>query len=110
MYSLSQIVVQKTKIINEISNNNYDSIDKSWHFLIHCLNTIGSQQKILATKAISYLLNLPYHKTDHDFTYIPWYNLLARVNEQEKNQNVQNENDNDTDVNYEIFIEKNSSN
>ncbi len=29
MYSLSQIVVQKTKIINEISNNNYDSIDKS---------------------------------------------------------------------------------
>jgi hypothetical protein len=44
-------------------------------------------------------------------TYIPWYNLLAWVIEQEKNENVQNENENDTDVNYEIFIiEKNSSN
>jgi hypothetical protein len=56
-------------------------------------------------------LNLPNHKTNHDFTHIPWYGLLTRVNEQEKNQNVQNENDNDTDVNYEAFtIDKNSSN
>jgi len=55
-------------------------------------------------------LNLPNHKTNHDFIYIPWYNLLAWVNEQEKIQNVQNDNDND-DVNYETFtIDKNSSN
>jgi len=65
---------------------------------------------MLAIRAISYLLNLPNHKTNHDFIYIPWYNLLAWVNEQEKIQNVQNDNDND-DVNYETFtIDKNSSN
>jgi hypothetical protein len=52
------------------------------------LNTIGSQQEILAIKAINYLLNLPNPKTNNDFTYIPWYGLLTWVNEQEKNQNV----------------------
>jgi hypothetical protein len=63
------------------------------------------------TKAISYLLNLPNHKTNHDFICVSWYSLLAWVNEQEKNQNVQNENNNDIDVNYETFtIDKNSSN
>jgi hypothetical protein len=61
------------------------------------------------TKTINYLLNLPNHKIDHDYTYIPWYSLLAWVDEQEKNQIVQNEND--IDVNYETFtINKNSSN
>ncbi len=81
MYFLLQIALQKTKTINEISKNNYNSIDKSQHLLIRCLNTIGSQQEILATKAISYLLNLPNHKIDHDFIYIPWYSSLAWVNE-----------------------------
>jgi hypothetical protein len=43
MYYLLQIVVQKTKTINKNSNNNYNSIHKSWHLLICCLNIIGSQ-------------------------------------------------------------------
>ncbi len=73
------------------------------------MNTIGCRQEILVTKTINYLLNLPNHKIDHDYTYISWYNLLAWVDEQEKNQIVQNEND--IDVNYETFtINKNSSN
>jgi hypothetical protein len=84
MYSLLQTEIQKTKTINENSNSDYDLIDKSWRFFVHCLNTIRSQQKILTTKAINYLLNLLNHKTNHDFIYIPWYNLLAWVNEQEK--------------------------
>jgi len=71
--------------MNENSNSNYDSIDKNRHlFICCCLNIRGSQQKILATRAISYLLNLPDHKINHDFTYILWYSLLAWVNEQEK--------------------------
>jgi hypothetical protein len=111
MYYLLQIALQKTKTINEISKNNYNSNDKSQHLIIHCLNTVGNQQEILATRVISYLLNLPNHKIDQDFIYIPWCSLLAWVNEQEKIQNVQNENDNDIDVNYETFIvDKNSSN
>jgi hypothetical protein len=88
MYSLLQIVLQKIKTIKENSNNNYDSIDKSRLLLIRCLNTIGSQQEILATSAISYLLNLLDHKTNHDFIYIPWYSLSTWPNEQEKNQNL----------------------
>jgi hypothetical protein len=39
---------------------------------ICCLNTIESQQEISTTKEINYLLNLPNHKTSHDFIYIPW--------------------------------------
>jgi len=46
-----------------------------WVF-IHCLNTIGSQQEISTIGAISYLLNLPNHKINHDFIHIPWYSLL----------------------------------
>jgi hypothetical protein len=72
---------------------------------------MGSQREISTTEAISYLLNLLDHKIDHDFAYIPWLNLSAWVNEQEKNKNVQNENNNDTNVNYATFtIDKNSSN
>ncbi len=56
-------------------------------------------------------MNLLDHIIDHDFTYIPWYNLSSWTNEQEKNQNVQNENDNNIHSNYKIFIvDKNSSN
>jgi hypothetical protein len=32
-------------------------------------------------KGVNYLLNLPYHIIDYDFTYIPWYNLSTWVNE-----------------------------
>ncbi len=76
----------KNKKINENSNNNYDSTNKSRYLFICCLNTIGSKQEISTTRAISYLLNLPDHIIDHDFIYIPWYNLSAWANEQEKNQ------------------------
>jgi hypothetical protein len=64
----------------------YDSTNKSRYFFICCLNTIGSQQEISTTRAISYLLNLPDHIIDHDFIYIPWYSLSAWANEQEKNK------------------------
>jgi hypothetical protein len=43
--------------------NSYDC-DKSCHLLIHCLNTIGSQQKNQPIKANSYLLNLQDHIID----------------------------------------------
>ncbi len=78
----------------------------------HCnINTKEIHKKILATRTISYSLNLLDHITDHDFTYIPWYNLSSWENEKEKNQNVQNENDNNIHANYEIFtIDRNSSN
>jgi hypothetical protein len=54
IYYLFQIVVLKTKTINENPNNNYDSINKSQHFFIHCLNTIRSQQEISTTRVIIY--------------------------------------------------------
>jgi hypothetical protein len=62
-------------------NNNYDSIHKNQHFLICCLNTIGSQQEISTARVINYLLNLPNLITDHDFTYLPWYSLSTWANE-----------------------------
>jgi fatty acid desaturase len=66
---------------------------------------------MLATETIGYSLNLPNHIINHDFTYIPWYNLSSWTNEYEKNQNVQNENDNNIHTNYENFtVDKNSSN
>jgi len=83
MYSFLQTIVQKTSQIIE-NTNLYDLIDKSQHLIIICLNTIGSQQEISTTRAISYLLNLPYHIIDDDFTYILWYNLLAWVKEDEE--------------------------
>ncbi len=83
MYSLLQIVVQKASTIIE-NTNLYDLIDKSQCLIIICLNIIGSQQEISTTRAISYLLNLPYHIIDYDFTYILWYNLLAWVKEDEE--------------------------
>jgi len=61
----------KTKIINEKSNNNYNSIDKNQRFFICCLHIIGSQWKILIIGANIYLLNLLDHITNHDFIYIP---------------------------------------
>jgi hypothetical protein len=76
MYFL-QIIVQTTKIIN----SNYNSIYKSWHLLICCLNTVGSQQEISTTRPVSYFFNLPNHKSDHDFIYLPWYSLLAWMDE-----------------------------
>ncbi len=79
-----QIVVQKTKTVNENPNNNYDSIHKSQHFLILCLNAIGSQQEISTTRLINYLLNLLDHITNHDFTYLPWHNLSTWANELKK--------------------------
>ncbi len=45
MYFILQIVIQKTKTINENPNNNYNSIDKSQCLFICCLNTIGGQQE-----------------------------------------------------------------
>ncbi len=70
---------------NYIENTkSYDSINKS-----RCLNTIRNQQEILATRAISYLLNLPDHITNYDFTYIFWSSLLAWVKEDERKlQNI----------------------
>jgi hypothetical protein len=65
------------------------------------LNTIGSQ--ILSIKAISYLLNLPNHITNYDFTYILWYSLSTWVNEQEIKDNNQNENTDITTNNFETF-------
>jgi hypothetical protein len=44
---------------------------------------IGSQQEILVTKTISYLLNLSNHLTDYNFTFIPWYSLSSWVNKHE---------------------------
>jgi hypothetical protein len=69
------------------------------------LNTIGSQQEILATRAINNLLNLPYHIIDYNFIYILWYNLLTWVKEEEiKLQNIHIEKQNNIDNNFETFI------
>jgi hypothetical protein len=81
MYFLLQIVVQKIETINK-ETNSYD-IDKSHHLIIRCLNIIGSQQEISTTKAINYLLNLPNHLIDYNFTFIPWYSLSSWVNKHE---------------------------
>ncbi len=83
MCSLLQIVVQKTLTIIE-NTNLYDSIDKSQCFIIICLNTIESQQETSTTRVVSYLLNLSYHITNYNFTYILWYNLLAWVKKDEE--------------------------
>jgi hypothetical protein len=91
----------------------YDLIDKSQRLIIICLNTIGSQQEILATRAVSYFLNLPNHIIDYDFTYIPWYNLLTWVTkeEEEKLQNIHIKKQNNIDNNFKTFtIENISSN
>jgi hypothetical protein len=61
MYFLLQFVAKKIKTMNK--TNSYDC-DKSCHLLIHCLNTIGSQQKNQPIKANSYLLNLQDHIID----------------------------------------------
>jgi hypothetical protein len=81
MYSLLQIAVKKHKEL--IKTNSYDVIDKSHHLIIRCLNTIGSQQEILVTKAISYLLNLSNHLTNYNFIFIPWYSLSSWTNKHE---------------------------
>jgi hypothetical protein len=78
MYSLLQIVVQKTPTIIE-NTNAYESIDKSQCLIIRCLNRTGGQQEILVTRAINYLLNMLDHIIDYDFTYIPWYIWLTWV-------------------------------
>jgi hypothetical protein len=60
------------------------------------------------TKALSYLSNLPNHLTNYDFTYIPWYSLLAWVQEEKKTHNIQKEEENESIINFETFtIEKN---
>jgi hypothetical protein len=82
MYFLLQIVIQKIETINK-DTNTYDVMDKSHHFIIRCLNTIENQPKISTTKAISYLLNLPNHLIDYNFTFIPWYSLSSQVNKHE---------------------------
>ncbi len=71
MYSLLQIVVQKIRTMNK-NKNSYDLINKSCQLFIWCLNRIGGQQEILATKTINYLLNLSDHITIYDSTYIHW--------------------------------------
>jgi len=79
MYFLLQITVHTI-----IENTNlYDSIDKNRCLIIKCLNTIENQQEISTTRAVSYLLNMPDHITNYDFTYIPCYNLLAWVKEED---------------------------
>jgi len=79
MYFLLQITIHTI-----IENTNlYDSIDKNRRFIIKCLNTIENQQKISTTRVVSYLLNMPDHITDYDFIYIPCYNLLAWVKEED---------------------------
>ncbi len=75
---------QYKKIIIIENTNLYDLIDKSQRLIIICLNTIGNQQEISTTRAINYLLNMPYHIIDYDFTYILWYNLLDGVKKDEK--------------------------
>ncbi len=61
---------------------------------------------------VSYLLNLPKHIIDYDFTYIPWYNLLTWVKDkEEKLQNIYIEKYNNINNSFETFtIEKTSSN
>lgn len=69
MYSLLQIVIQKIETIYD-KQSCEESIDRSC--LIKCLNTVGSQQEIFATTAISYLMNYLDRITNYDFTNIPW--------------------------------------
>ncbi len=63
-------IVQNIIIVID-NKNSYDLIDKSWHLIIRCLNKIGSQQEILTTRMVSYLLNLLDHIIDYSFTYVP---------------------------------------
>jgi hypothetical protein len=51
---------------------------------IRSLNTIGSQQEISSTRAITYLMKLPNHITNVYFSTIPWYNLSMLILEHEK--------------------------
>jgi hypothetical protein len=91
-------------MINENWNcYNHNSIDINQCLLIHYLNTIRSQHEILATKAISSLLNLRNHLTNYNFMNIPWYSLLIWSHEQENNYNIHNEKDIKTNENYEMF-------
>ncbi len=85
-------MIQKIATIIE-NTKSYDSIDKNQCLIIRCLNTIACQQEILATRIVSYLLNLADHITDYDFTYIPWFSLSTWVRkEEEKLQNIHIEN------------------
>jgi hypothetical protein len=61
-------------------------------------------QEISTIKAFNYLLNLPDHIIDYDFTYIYWYNLSTWANEQEIKEMNQNGDDNVKNENFETFI------
>ncbi len=100
-----QIAIQKIA-----TTNLYDLIDKNRHLIIRCLNIIGSQQEILATRAVSFLLNLLDHIIDYDFSYIPWYNLSNWVKEkEEKLQNIHIKKPNNIDNNFKTFTIENTS-
>jgi hypothetical protein len=80
------------------------TIDKN-----QCLNIIGSQQEISATRAVSFLLNLPNHIIDYNFTYLPWYNLSTWVKEKkEKVQNIHIKKQNNIDHNFKTFTIENT--
>jgi hypothetical protein len=88
--------------------NLYDVIDKSHRLIIRYLNTIGCQQEISTTKAIRYLLNLPNHLIDYNFTFIPWYSLSSWVNKHEIKEVNKKEDHGDT---FEtLTIDKNLEN
>ena len=75
MYSLLQVAVQKIESTFTESQCT-KHLERSRQLLIWFLNTIGSQQEILATRAISYLMRFPDHITNIQFSTIPWYSLL----------------------------------
>jgi hypothetical protein len=43
------------------------------------LNAIGSQQKILAIRAINYSMKFSAHITNVQFSIIPWYSLAMCI-------------------------------
>ena len=83
MYFLLQTVMKKIETTFNITVSKA-TIFQSHHLLIKCLNTIGSQQEISATRALNFLLKYPNHITNYKFTYIQRYNLSFWIQEQEQ--------------------------
>jgi len=83
MYSLMKIGVQKTQETYSKTNSN-DHLEKIYCLVIQSLNTIGSQQEISSTRAISYLMKFLNHVTNVYFSTIPWYSLSTWILEHEK--------------------------
>ncbi len=75
--------------------------------VICALNIFQSQQEILSTRAINYLLNLPNHLIDYDFiTYLDKVYYMG--NKTKKQPKCLSKNDNENASNYETFtIDKN---